>query len=140
MLRLNTNEYSNITVIGKAMNDNSNGLYFVDPGEGSDSFQTVKEFAGEKPVKIESISIQDLMKEYRLNELDFVKIDIEGAEDFCIDQHAMVWINRSKLLAIEIHEHLVPGCTKKIMDLLKKDFKFQQNSEYSIFENAAYTN
>ena len=47
----------------------------------------------------------------------------------------MEWIKQSKLLAIEIHEHLAPGCTKKIKDLLQVHFKFSQYGEYSIFEN-----
>ena len=136
MLRLNTNGYANVTIIHKALSEDSSGLFLFDPGKGSDAFQTSRQFSGiNEPVKIESISIVDLMDQYKLEQLDFIKIDIEGAEEFCISQYAMAWINQSKLLAIEIHEHLVPGCTKKIKVLLQANFKFSQNGEYSIFEN-----
>lgn len=141
MLCLNTKGYTNVTVISKAMSQDSNGLFFIDPGNGSDSFQTSREFRGSlEPVEIESISIRDLMNQYELSQVDFVKIDIEGAEDFCINQEAMSWINQTKLLAIEIHEHFVPGCGKKIRGLLKDNFKIYQNGEYSIFENRTFAN
>ncbi len=134
MLMLNTKGYKNITVIGKAMSVDSNGLFFVDSGNGSDSFQTViHPIPKNDLVRINSISVNELILQYELEQLDFVKIDIEGAEDFCINQEAMNWINRSELIAIEIHEHFVPGCTKRIRSLLG-DFKFSQNGEYSIFE------
>lgn len=135
MLRINTKGYSHITVIGKAMHEDSNGLYFIDPGQGTDSFQTSKDPAANGSVKVESISMPDLMKQYQLEQLDFVKIDIEGAEDVCITWDAMQWLAKSKLVAIEIHEHLVPGCTKRIMDLLETDFMFSQHGEYSVFKN-----
>ena len=135
MLQLNTKNYTDIVIIDKALSEDSNGLFLFDTGKGSDSFQTIKELSAAAPVKIESISIDNLMEEYTLAQLDFVKIDIEGAEEFCINQKAMTWINKSKLLAIEIHEHFVPGCAKRINDLLKVNFKSTQNGEYSIFEN-----
>jgi len=139
MLLLNTNKYKNVVVIDKALSDNSNGLFFFDTGKGADSFQTMQKPIDTNTRMVKSICITDLMNQYNLTSLDFVKIDIEGAEVFCVDQEALPWIRQSKLLAIEIHEHFAPGCTNQIFDLVKENFKFSKNGEYSIFENNSLT-
>jgi FkbM family methyltransferase len=141
MLRLNTIGYKDVEIIDKALSEDSNGLFLFDTGKGTDAFQTHRQFAVDIDLlRIESISINELMIQNKLNQLDFVKMDIEGAEAFCINQRAMEWILQSKLLAIEIHEEMVPGCKKRISELLLANFKQFQNGEYSVFENLSLTN
>lgn len=135
MLIKNTGRYNNVTTIRKALSEDNRGLYLVDTGRGFDAFQTKKNH-GDQDLshKIKSISVHDIMQQYSLDKLDFVKIDIEGAEAYCINDNATRWIASTKCLAVEIHEHLVPGVEKSIRNVLK-DFTFSQHGEYSVFEN-----
>lgn len=139
LLRQNTLPYSQLVLINKALSNDSNGLYLIDDGNGSDAFQTKKASGDSAPgVKIESISMLDLMKQYDLPGLDFAKIDIEGAEAYCITDDAMKWISLTGTLAIEIHDSIVPGTTAKIKKLLSNGFEYSQQGEYSVFKNITY--
>ncbi len=104
-------------------------------GKGNDSFQTkVTDLKTSLMQKVESISIIDLIKEYELSKLDFVKMDIEGAEIYCLNESSKTWLVNTATLAVEIHEHLSPGADTQIKNLLK-DFYFSQHGEYSVFVN-----
>lgn len=134
MLQLNTSSYDQVTLINKALSNDSNGVYLIDCGKGSDSFQTKKELHDSLMImKTESISMRDLMYHYHLSKLDFVKMDIEGAEAYCITKNAMDWISSTETLAIEIHEHIAPGTNANIKELLGVNFKISQQGEYSVF-------
>jgi hypothetical protein len=49
------------------------------------------------------------MREFRLESIDILKVDIEGAEIEVFS--GCDWIDRIGLLAIELHEEARPGCT-----------------------------
>lgn len=51
------------------------------------------------------ISMNDLISEYNLEQIDFLKVDIEGGEVSVFGEHAdLGWLTRVKVIAIEIHD------------------------------------
>lgn len=127
--------YSNVYSVNKALSENKEGLYMDMEGKGNDSFQTKpKAFKTEYMQKVESISIDNLIDEYNLVSLDIVKMDIEGAEEFCLDHSATNWLSITRTVAVEIHERIVPGVSKQIQGLMK-GFSFSEHGEYSVFRN-----
>jgi len=73
--------------------------------DGKDWSFSVKE--GESPgSKIEGITMNMLISENDLHEIDFLKIDIEGGEAQLFNQVELLasWIDKIKVMSIEIHD------------------------------------
>ena len=83
---------------------------------------------------IEAISIDHIKNEFGLDEIDIVKIDIEGSEEqvFLNDPD---WLQKVKLIFCEIHEMMKPGLTNKIKTVLMPTFDCCIHGEYHVFKN-----
>ncbi len=85
---------------------------------------------------IESITMDILMKEYDFNEVDFLKIDIEGAEAqlFSEIEYLRSWIDKVKVMAIEIHDET--NARFKIENILQNlGFRLYHSGEITIAVN-----
>ena len=84
---------------------------------------------------IEVISMSELMENYSIRNIDFLKIDIEGAEKNLFENtQDLKWLARVKIIAIEIHDEF--GTRKHIEDtLLKYNFKLEYSAELTIGVN-----
>ena len=71
------NDFKNIEIIEKVISDKI-GFEEIDFGNGIVSASIVRNFRNSEKLKIESITIDEICKD--LDKLDFIKIDIEGAE------------------------------------------------------------
>ena len=70
----------------------------------------------EKYLEVEAIDMPELMKKYGLDEIDFLKMDIEGGEKELF-LHCDAWIRRVKCIAIEIHPSVFPlSQLQRVMD------------------------
>ena len=65
--------YKNIIPIQKAVWDENTFTYFTDMSSGSRA-------SSDGDIKVELIRIDDFVKEYNIPKVDFIKMDIEGAE------------------------------------------------------------
>jgi FkbM family methyltransferase len=76
---------------------------------------------------IPAITVYSLMKKYNWNDIDIVKLDVEGAEKeiFANDQ-AFEWLSKTKLLIIELHDNSIANCSKYF-------FKALESFEYEAF-------
>ena len=81
---------------------------------------------------IEVISMTELMANNNINNISFLKIDIEGAEKNLFENtQDLKWLARVKIIAIEIHDEF--GARKHIEDtLLKYNFKLQYFGELTV--------
>lgn len=69
-------------------------------------------------------TLDTIFKEFGLDKVDYIKMDIEGAEKFVLE-NAEKWIDRVKMLKIEIHPPATINESLKILErygfLVKKD-------------------
>ncbi|MCL2311015.1 MAG: FkbM family methyltransferase, partial [Firmicutes bacterium] len=67
--------------------------------------------------KVDSYSIDYLMEKYNLDQIDILKMDIEGAEESVV-MYGDNWLKKVKILIIEIHDKYVNRkiITKKLLD------------------------
>jgi len=56
-------------------------------------------------------TLDSLSARFGLERLDYVKIDIEGAEKSVFESPACNWLQRTRLIAAEFHDRFLPGCT-----------------------------
>ena len=80
-----------------------------------------------------SITLKEVMEKYQLEAVDFLKIDIEGAEKMIFenDVNLNAVLERTKVVAIEIHDEF--DCRNQILGVLKQHFdKITDEGELTI--------
>lgn len=71
----------------------------------------------------EALDISSLMNDFNLDIIDFLKMDIEGGEFSVFEYKSdLTWLNKTRLLAIEIHEDC--GSKTEIQNILK-DYNYE---------------
>ena len=70
---------------------------------------------------IEAISIFEIIKEYKLKEIDILKIDIEGSEENLFEKNVEEWLPFVKVIIIELHDRFMPLSSRPFFDTLSKN-------------------
>ncbi len=70
-----------------------------------------------QPVIIPAISISEIMSKFGAEDIDVLKIDIEGSEIEILNKHHD-WLDSVKTLFIELHDRFQPGCTEALRNAL----------------------
>lgn len=82
-----------------------------------------------------ALTIPDLMRQFDLEMIDILKLDIEGAEKDLF-QSDVAWLERTRMIVIELHDFMMPDCSKIFFSAIK-------NLNYSLDicgENIVITN
>lgn len=80
--------------------------------------------------KVRSVTMETLMREAKIDSIDLLKMDIEGAEKEVFD--SATWMSKVQVLAIELHDRLRPGCGEAVRSACK-DFCPEENGEITFF-------
>jgi hypothetical protein len=80
--------------------------------------------ATEGPSRVPALSIGDIVSEFGIEKIDFLKIDIEGSERVVFSENFDSWLPRVNAVACELHDSIVPGCSE---------------AYYKLFRNEAFT-
>jgi FkbM family methyltransferase len=89
---------------------------------GASSIYHSKDLHGE-PMKVDAISIDDFMTDHQIPGVDFIKMDIEGAEIFALKGMIQTLKRFKPLLMVEISENVLKGRDIKgnqVFDFLKE--------------------
>ncbi len=135
LLVKNVAPYPNVVPLHAAVWKYNTLLDVRDDGAGDCSFQTQEpRLDGRHKLvgKTIGLTIDTIMKLSGMDQVDFLKIDIEGAEeDIFIDPSA--WIKNVGVMAIEIHEDMKPGCRALIYRSATRQFEFEMQNGENIF-------
>ena len=72
----------------------------------------VEESMKSDPGSFKAVTITSLMKTYNINEIDILKLNIEGAEKELFSDGYEEWLNKVKIIIIELHDTIRPGCSE----------------------------
>lgn len=108
---MNVASYSNIRLVAGAL-WNERTTLTIQPGADKWSTQ-VKPEAG----TVKAMTVPDIMLEFGFDVIDLLKIDIEGAE-MDLFKGDCSWLKKVRVLVIELHENLRPGCTALLQEKL----------------------
>ena len=122
MLVKNTEEYPQITPIHAAIWNKNGKLQIGDSGQGNWGFFT-KEVttaqAGDTDLGFaDAISINDILDQFKIGKIDLLKIDIEGSEKELFQDNYERWMAMTKVLVIELHDHMKEGTSKTFFKAL----------------------
>jgi len=109
MLQLNTKDIPTVSCYNQALWKHTGHLSLVHGNYDKWGVQ-VREDARDKGT-VEAIDMTTLMQQHKLDHIDLLKIDIEGAEFEVLSTDCSGWLPKVKVLVIELHDHLKKGCT-----------------------------
>lgn len=109
----NIKYHEKITAIKAALWCDLTPLIIANKKADSWAFRTVKADINDDN-QIQTVSILSVIKNYNLKGIDILKIDIEGAEYELFETNAEVWLPFVKMLMIEVHDNIRPGCSELI--------------------------
>ncbi len=113
MLTRNTAGYPHITPIHRALWNTCTDLEVYNP---FNSFGGIVTWTPDSTKHIPSLSrvttttIPELMKEYKIESIDVLKVDIEGSEKE-VFQDSSEWIGHVGIIVTELHDRIKRGCS-----------------------------
>lgn len=87
---------------------------------------------------IDAISMNRLLKKYSLDRIDILKLDIESSEKILFSEGYEDWLPKVKMIIIELHDWIIPGCSKAFFTAINKvyaDYSFSCQGENIIITN-----
>lgn len=110
MLCDNVKLFPNVHCVKAAIWSTEENLRITNPHAASWAFR-VDKADGEDVSGVKALTIDGVLRESAEKIIDILKIDIEGAERELFTQGTTAWLERTKLIFIELHDFLVPGCS-----------------------------
>jgi FkbM family methyltransferase len=119
LLKINVSPYSNIIAVQCALWDRCTEIDVTDPGIGKWGFNTKEKSQSKESDRIchstHGVTVDRIIEQWRLEKIDLLKIDIEGAEKE-VFRDTSAWITRVNTIAIELHDRLKTGCSRKFYE------------------------
>jgi FkbM family methyltransferase len=87
-------------------------------------------------VTVQGLTIGDLLQMSGKDTIDILKLDVEGAEREIFLSSDCSWLRRTKILIVELHDRLIPGCTEALEKALSAySFRRMVKGENTILIN-----
>jgi FkbM family methyltransferase len=123
LLEKNTRPWNRITCLQAAVWSHPSWVQVANPKDAANAFR-MSEAHDAREENIPAHTISQLIERQGCKQLDLLKMDVEGAEAE-IFQNSTEWLARVKVLIIELHDRIVPGCTQALYRALH-GYRFQQ--------------
>lgn len=108
---------SRCKLINAAVWDENGVVTYDDDGEGEWGFRISTESKSKKGFVADAKTLDSIFEEFKIDEVDYVKMDIEGAEQRVLANPGK-WISKVKAIKIEVH---APFTINQCMDVLEKN-------------------
>jgi hypothetical protein len=123
--------YPNVSVIQAGIWHKATRLKIENPQDEKWLLRVKEAEAGDATVN--AITIGEILERSGSDRIDILKLDIEGAERELFSYNPD-WLDNVRLLIIETHDHLKPGCSAAVYSAVSKyDVREFRRSENIIF-------
>ena len=120
ILSKNTELNLNIKRIKAGIWSKNTKLKIVDSNSAKWAF-TVNETYNDDADGIQAITIDQILFDSGFEQIDILKIDIEGSEKEIFSNNSEKWLSKVNILVLELHDRLVPGCSNAVYNSLFMD-------------------
>ena len=121
LLEYNTFLYKNVHPINSALWDKSAFVGVEKEDDLNELAFTVFETTAENPEALRTITVAKLLAASGFEEIDILKIDIEGAEkEVFAAPDVDEWLPKVKVLIIELHDRMKRGCSYEFFKAVSK--------------------
>jgi FkbM family methyltransferase len=129
----NTLAYKEVTPVKAGVWPKTAMLEVVDEWNFGNWGFVCKETDVKTDTSVSAISIPDLMKKFNIEEIDLLKIDVEGTELELFSSDYEYWLPKTKVIMIELHDSYRRGCSKSFFSaIVKYDFSIYQRGENTV--------
>ena len=133
LLQMNTAGYANVTLLQAAVWYRDAHVEIENPDTKSWAFRVRDCTKPHRP--IDGVTMQSLLGKIRAEQIDLLKLDVEGAEKEIFGCHDLRWLDRINLMCIELHDDLENGCARAVYAAAAQyHFKKYQSGEIDIIE------
>ncbi len=135
LLYKNTQPYANVVAVNKGVWNRPAHLVVKDIGLGNNGL-VVEEIAAPSAGSIEATGIAQIMQEHQQAQIDVLKLDVEGAEKEIFSSGYEAWLPYTRVLIVELHDHMKKGCSQAVFTALSHyHFSCQIAGENLVFRN-----
>lgn len=127
LLKLNTLRFPNVYPVHAAVWSESGMVSLNDPGHGSWGLQVTGQAERTRAVitdcttscreLIRAVTIDEIIKEFNLEGIDLLKVDVEGSEKE-IFATADSWLSLVDTICIELHDRFKSGCSRSFFNAI----------------------
>ena len=112
------NKWDNVEIFKLAISDKDGEMDLSLNMKNRTCHSLVEDWQFKKKEKVKTMRFDTFMKENKIGEVDFVKFDVEGAEDMILRSEGFVNIaQKIKAIEIEFHYKTFPGLIKQMESL-----------------------
>ncbi|GLC27158.1 FkbM family methyltransferase [Roseisolibacter agri] len=144
LLRRNTRHYPNVTPIQAALWSHRTELELVDSDADKWAFQVrapedaTPSLPTTRTTRVPALGVTDVLARTQWPRIDLLKVDIEGAECEVFTPAASDWLGHVRVIAVELHDRLRPGCEAAVLDALgTRPFRRSQADDYTVLDLSA---
>lgn len=113
ILEKHTQKLPNVIKINAGLWSKNAFLKIIDMKTGKWGF-TVKEVSELDHCCIKAITLEKILRQYGLNKIDILKLDIEGSEKELFSNNYDFWIDKVNIIVIELHDKIISGCRESL--------------------------
>lgn len=136
MLERNCRAYPNVSCVHAALWPHEGFVGVSNAQDDAWAYQA-REASADACGAVRTITIEQLRREHDLARIDMLKLDIEGAE-FELFEHEPAWLDHVGVLAVELHDRVRPGCSRRLFDALRsRTFALRGHGEYLLIDIGA---
>lgn len=133
MLKINTKSYDDVFCVNSGIWNKSTNLIIKDNDFGNWGFM-VEEVDYENENTVSAISMDEIISKFEIEQIDILKIDIEGSEKELFEKSFENWLKITKVLIIELHDGLRDGASKAFFKAISEyEFSMVRKNENLIF-------
>ena len=125
MLRENAEPYGNIVPLQAAIWNKKAKLQITDPNAEKWAFQVSESKKNAFSSTVDTLTIDELLTKANSDEIDILKMDIEGSEIEVFSSNFLKWLEKTNVIVIELHDRLRQGCSE-VFNSAVNQYAFQR--------------
>lgn len=134
MLSINSKNYPNIIPVNRALWGRNESISITNPNAEEWAFR-VDAGDADSESSVNAITMKEIIDIVPDNTIDLLKLDIEGGELNLFHSEDLSWLDRVKVMAIELHDRFQPGCTDALMQAISgRNYTLNRHGEYVLVE------
>lgn len=133
IFKMNCAKYDQIHLIEGGLWPRSTYLKISNPDSRKDGFR-VEEYKEYIDHGIKAYTVNQILNMFNIEQVDLLKVDIEGAEKELFSENVDQWLPQVKVVMIELHDRFKPGCKESVYNALSsRTTRTDIIGEYEVF-------
>jgi FkbM family methyltransferase len=138
VLKYNTMPYKHVEILNSGLWNRNTFLNIKDVGLGKWGIM-VEETDKPNLTSLMAVTIDSILDNSGFSEIDILKLDIEGAEKELFSSGYEKWLDKVKIIIIELHDRMKKGCSNSFFSAISKyNFAFTMRGENLILIKEKY--